>query len=264
MSIKLFKSLCSGGAILKFNKKKVLLVVALFFTYQRAVAYSPVSRAREAYEIKSGNGEYIFYMNPGPPSSSDLERISPCRKDEFKCIYDEALDLIAEGNVLKGVSVGEYLCESKYKPACELQNEEKLKDYLPSGLYRNVDNELSGNPLWMVDFYARKVFLSNDGQALVVPGGRASSPDDVGVSFYRQGEKIKSYKVLELYDSAWLYSRSLHGFSWTADTRYLPDEEKYYIQTSSGKEYYFDIYSGRIIRTYKGVLRSVLRFFLGS
>ncbi len=130
--------------------------------------------------------------------------------------------------------------------------------YSVSGLYKN-DN--STTPLWSVDWYAHKVYLSNDGEHLIRPVSH-TSPE--GIAFYKNGLEIKNYSIADLVATPNLLPHSFSLFFWVREINFDPNrnlltlevlassdmlnaEEDAMLSENAGEMYTFDASSGEIL-----------------
>ncbi len=137
--------------------------------------------------------------------------------------------------------------------------------YERSGLYR-VDDPTS--PLWTVDWYAHRVWVFSDGIHLVREGPWASSAQDEGVSFFANGELLRTYSVADLVFAPWAMPHSVSHFMWRAETSIDEDALTYRIRTLHHEELDFDVRTGRRVRAlsppnllFMGVLLAALTVF---
>ena len=71
--------------------------------------------------------------------------------------------------------------------------------YFSSGLYLIND---SSKPLWTVDWYSYKTFISSDGNYSVKKGQNYLYSTDEAISFYGTNNLIKTYKISDILDVA--------------------------------------------------------------
>ena len=129
----------------------------------------------------------------------------------------------------------------KWKPKASLRNKAG-KLYPVSGLYPTDDSMI---PMWTVDWYERKVFLSRDGRYLVRMGLEPESRDDLAVAFYDRGKLQHAYSINDLvHNSDYTINRA--RFGWASDV-YLDDEKGiFYGATPWDMIYEFDITTGKL------------------
>jgi hypothetical protein len=144
-------------------------------------------------------------------------------------------------------------CMSKDNEA-KIEAKKIRNQFLTSGLYK--DNE-SKNPLWTVDWYSHKVYLSSDGKYLARTGPWASSETDEAFSFFNEGKLLKTYKVHDLirYVSA-LHHSSSH-FEWEKETKLNSAENILEVTTLEGGKFDFKLESGEIINQQKPIIPSL-------
>jgi hypothetical protein len=116
--------------------------------------------------------------------------------------------------------------------------------YTQSGLYRN---DGSTDPLWTVDWYAHSVDVASDGIHLVRHGPWPMSLDDEAVSFFANGQLIRSYKIKELVNLPFLLPHSVSHFEWVDSEGFDDRELKYSVTTKDGNRFLFDVQTGEII-----------------
>lgn len=128
--------------------------------------------------------------------------------------------------------------------------------YKISGLY---ENNGSTNHLWTIDWYAGRVFISDDGKHLVRMGEWPRLLDDMdikkggpvlnqlAVAFYKEGKLLKSYSIGDLIFDATRLPKSISHFLWFEDISFDDAAGKFIVTTLDGKKYMFDIHSGETI-----------------
>lgn len=124
------------------------------------------------------------------------------------------------------------------------------RTYTRSGMYRN---DGSAKPLWTVDWYAHAVHLAPDGIHLIRPCPWAWLRDDntpdlnvEAVSFFANGQLLRTYRVGELVDAPGGFRRSVSHYWWQQEGR-LSGEFEYTIVTEDGNRFVFDIRTGEIV-----------------
>ena len=139
--------------------------------------------------------------------------------------------------------------------------------YGRSGLYKNngstfVPSDLSPRPrtglskiggsttpLWTIDdWFAWSVIPVSDGQHLIRLGPWAESLQDEAVSFFKNGQLIKSYSIGDLVENDRILKRSVSHFFWKDRVEYIEETGTLTIITKDGREYTFSITTGEIIR----------------
>jgi hypothetical protein len=117
--------------------------------------------------------------------------------------------------------------------------------YSASGLYRN---DGSTEPLWTVDWYAHKVDVASDGVHLVRHGPWAMATSDEAVSFFANGQLVRSYIVNWLVDDKSKLSRSVsQHFTWELSSQLDDARLEYSLQTVDGNTFTFDVSTGQIV-----------------
>lgn len=129
----------------------------------------------------------------------------------------------------------------KWKSKTSLINKAGIL-YPVSGLYPANDSVI---PIWSVDWYERKVFLSRDGRYLVRMGLEPETRHDLAVAFYDRGKLLHAYSINDLIRNPDDITRSAR-FGWASDV-YL-DHEKgiFYGATPWNIVYEFDITTGQL------------------
>jgi hypothetical protein len=84
-------------------------------------------------------------------------------------------------------------------------------------LYRN---DGSTAPLWPVYWYSFEVYPSSDGRHVVQMGPWASDVEEMAVSFYRDGEELKAYRIKDLVHDESKLEHTVSHFSWRSSLRY--------------------------------------------
>jgi hypothetical protein len=121
--------------------------------------------------------------------------------------------------------------------------------YKQSGLYRN---DGSTTPLWVVYWYAFEVYPSSDGKHLVRMGPWASSVEQLALSFYRNGEEIRSYRIRDLVRDETKLSRTVSHFFWRSELRYDDKKGSVFLKTKDNQAYWFSVNTGEITQETKG------------
>jgi hypothetical protein len=117
--------------------------------------------------------------------------------------------------------------------------------YPASGLYPNDGSTV---PLWTVDWYAHKVDVASDGIHLVRHGPWAMATSDEAVSFFANGQLVRSYIVNWLVDDKSRLSRSVsHHFMWESSNQFDDAHLEYTVQTVDGNTFTFDVSTGQIV-----------------
>ena len=108
--------------------------------------------------------------------------------------------------------------------------------------------------LWNVDWFARRVFLSNNGTNLVRMGPWASKRDlsDLAVAFYENGRLLKEYRVADLIQDPASVQRTASHYFWQDRDRLTPlglssGDREFKVRTIEGVTYTFDVATGEIL-----------------
>jgi hypothetical protein len=115
--------------------------------------------------------------------------------------------------------------------------------YNRSGMYRN---DGSTEPLWTVDWYAG-VEVASDGIHLVRHGPWASSTDQEAISFFADGNLLRTYLIRELVDNPVLLGWTVSHFFWLEESRFDDARMEYALTTKDGNRYVFNLRSGEIV-----------------
>jgi len=127
----------------------------------------------------------------------------------------------------------------------------KGKEYPFSGLYRNDGSII---PIWTVDWYAYRVYISLDGSHLVRMGGppilqNYDKPDlkQLAIAFYLNGELTKEYLISDLIKYPERLHKSIFHFEWRLNVLFDDKLGQLTIDTYDGQQYVFDVKSGEVI-----------------
>ncbi|MDJ0904384.1 MAG: hypothetical protein QNI96_00080 [Woeseiaceae bacterium] len=127
--------------------------------------------------------------------------------------------------------------------------------YPQSGLYSADD---PSNPLWTVDWYAHSVLPFSDGIHLVREGPWAVSGRSEGVSFFANGELLKSYAVSDLVLAPWAMPHSISHFTWRKETSIDDESLSYDVLTIHRESIRFDARTGEITRSFSPPLLLII------
>jgi len=120
--------------------------------------------------------------------------------------------------------------------------------YPSSGMYKNN----STTPLWTVDWYAYDTDIPLDGDYIVRNGPWAGEGvfDTEAVSFFKNGELIKTYRVCDLVDFPALIPPSISHFEWKKSA-YVEQNYPwiYVIKTVHGETFWIDVTTGEILKS---------------
>ncbi len=129
----------------------------------------------------------------------------------------------------------------------------KIREQFPmSGLY----NAGSTKPLWTVNWYSYKVYLSSDGKHLVKKGSWASQKTDEAYSFFNEGKLLKTYKVNDLVTYVSSLPHSVSHFEWEKETKLNDKENILEVTTLEGGKFSFNLENGEIISQQKPIIPS--------
>ena len=121
----------------------------------------------------------------------------------------------------------------------------KLRQTYPaSGLYPNDGSTV---PLWTVDWYARQVDVASDGIHLVRRGPWAMATSDEAVSFFANGQLVRSYIINWLVDDKSKLHRSVAHFEWQSSGQFDDARLEYTLQTVDGNSFTFEVRTGQIV-----------------
>ncbi|MFO0938583.1 MAG: hypothetical protein U0798_18925 [Gemmataceae bacterium] len=146
----------------------------------------------------------------------------------------------------------------KYK----LQTEELRKKYPVSGLYRHGETV----PVWEYrGAYSYDVFPSNDGIHMAVLEGDSwftsqfvsgqrlpvemerSQLDSPAVSFYRSGDRLKTYSVREIVGNAATLRHSPQHVQWRAGEGVVEKNGRFWMYTQDAQKVIFDLKTGELL-----------------
>jgi hypothetical protein len=115
--------------------------------------------------------------------------------------------------------------------------------YPRSGMYRN---DGSNDPLWTVGWYAFEVTVASDGVHLIRHGPWASSTTDEALSFFANGDLLRTFSIRELVDNNAMLHRSVSHFEWRNKGELDDGRMEYTLTTVDGNRFVFDIRTGAI------------------
>lgn len=133
------------------------------------------------------------------------------------------------------------------KSECLSQGEEPKRTakalrekYGASGLYSGPD------PVWTVDWFSYKVYLSKNGKYLVRMGPWASSGSNEAFSFFADGKLLKTYKVEDIVRDVAGLPHSVSHFEWKKNTGLDDAAGTFRASTLEGGDFIFDLATGEI------------------
>ena len=112
--------------------------------------------------------------------------------------------------------------------------------YGASGLYSGSD------PVWTVDWFSYKVYLSKNGRYLVRMGPWASSPSNEAFSFFADGKLLKTYKVEDIVRDVAALPHTVSHFEWEKNTGLDDAAGTFNASTLEGGDFIFDLATGEI------------------
>jgi hypothetical protein len=143
--------------------------------------------------------------------------------------------------------------------------------YTRSGLYRN---DGSAEPLWTVDWYDDGVKVASDGAHLIRLGPLPNLPQDrkaplgsaldqEALSFFANGQLVRTYRIGELVNHPDLLPRSASHFTWLAEARFDDARLEYALTTEDGNRFVFDVRTGAIVSEFRSA-RTILWGVIGG
>jgi len=110
--------------------------------------------------------------------------------------------------------------------------------------------------LWKIDWFAKKVFLADDGAHLIRFGPWASDKNrltDKAIGFYKKGKVLKQYLVKDLVKDAKSISASVSHYTWeSCDSAIVSglskDFKSYTLVTTDRIVYIFNTSTGKITK----------------
>lgn len=116
--------------------------------------------------------------------------------------------------------------------------------YRESGLYPNDGSVI---PIWIVSWYANRVFLSSDSKHLVRQGPWASMSSDEALTFFADGKVLHSYQVRDLVDFTWFLPHSVSHFTWVKTIELDDARRTLELVTQYDDRYRFDLETGNMV-----------------
>lgn len=109
--------------------------------------------------------------------------------------------------------------------------------------------------LWQIDWYARQVYISDNGINLIRKGLWARDwrdLSDLAIAFYEKGKLLKSYQVSDLLEDKTSILRTATHYFWRPRDKEAPfgfsdTEDKFVLTTIEGKIFTFDVKSGELL-----------------
>lgn len=133
----------------------------------------------------------------------------------------------------------------------------KLKTpHSQSGLYAKDNARV---PLWTVDWYSSKVYVSSNGKNVVRMGpwprsweqklsAEEGALKQLAVAFYENGTLLKGYAIKDIIKNPDALPRTVSHFEWAKDVTFDDGKSELRIATHDGQELVFDITSGDRIK----------------
>ena len=125
----------------------------------------------------------------------------------------------------------------------------KIRDkYQQSGMYLAND---ASKPIWSVNWYAFGVEIANDGEHIIRPGPWASKIEDEALSFFRNGNLVKSYQIKDLVKKKRKLKYTVSHFFWVKEKLFDSEALKYYLATYDDRQYIFNVENGEIVEQFE-------------
>jgi hypothetical protein len=142
-------------------------------------------------------------------------------------------------------------------PNSEEVKTEDGKVYTKTGLYNN-DNSIV--PLWTIEGYSHKVYISLDGNyaAKLGPWPRLTESknrdlNQLVVAFYDRGKLTREYYIKDLVVDANKLQRSVSHFQFNKELNFNEAQDMLELETYDGSKYVFDMKTGEIASADRGV-----------
>lgn len=116
--------------------------------------------------------------------------------------------------------------------------------YPVAGLYLASD---PSKPLWTIDWFAFRVFLSSDGKHLVRMGPWPNSPKQLAIAFYESGRLLREYRIDQLVSDPVTLPHSVSHFQWLKDVRHDDAAGHIHVSTHNDEAYVFDMKTGDFV-----------------
>jgi hypothetical protein len=137
---------------------------------------------------------------------------------------------------------------------------EAFEDYTKSGLYKQGSSE----PLWTVDWYARRVAVASDGVHVVRFAGphtyeerlnpdrskRVITEKDMkkeALSIFARGKLVKEFAIGDLVEDSKGVVRSVTFFRWQKESRIVDDKKQLEVVTLDGTRVLIDLPTGKVV-----------------
>jgi hypothetical protein len=135
-------------------------------------------------------------------------------------------------------------------PNSEEVKTEDGKIYTKTGLYKN-DNSIE--PLWTIEGYSHKVYISSDGNyaAKLGPWPRLTEFNNrdlnqLVVTFYDRGKLTHEYYIKNLVVDASKLQKSVSHFEFSKELNFDDEQNILELETYDGSKYVFDMKTGEI------------------
>lgn len=132
-----------------------------------------------------------------------------------------------------------------------------VEAYPYSGLYLN-NWEREKEPLWIVGWYAFKVYVSSDGNfaARMGPwpklkdnefGEKVPDTEVLAVAFYERGRLLRQYLVRDLVKDPGNLPCTISHYFWVKNKKFNEDMDSLLIETYEDQRFVFDMRSGDVM-----------------
>jgi hypothetical protein len=145
-----------------------------------------------------------------------------------------------------------------------LPKAEAFEGYTKSGLYKKGSDE----PLWTVDWYARKVAVASDGVHVVRFGGphgyeerlnpdrskRVITQKDMkkeALSVFARGKLVKQFAIGDLVEGTEGVKTSVTFIHWLKQSRIVDDKKQLEVVTLDGTRVLLDLPTGKVVERKK-------------
>jgi hypothetical protein len=142
-------------------------------------------------------------------------------------------------------------------PNSEEVKTEDGKIYTKTGLYKN-DNSIE--PLWTIEGYSHKVYISSDGNyaAKLGPWPRLTEFNNrdlnqLVVAFYDRGKLTHEYYIKDLVVDESKLQKSVSHFEFNKELNFDDAQNILKLETYDGSKYVFDMKTGEIASANRGV-----------
>jgi hypothetical protein len=170
---------------------------------------------------------------------------------------------VAPHSYKEAVANNKFVFVMIYPGSPEVKTEDG-KVYTRTGLYKN-DNSIE--PLWTIEGYSHKVFISSDGNYAAKLGpwprlglGGSRDLNQLVVVFYDKGKLTKEYYIKDLVVDASKLQKSVSHFVFNKELSFNEEENIIRLETEDGSSYVFDMSTGEIVESQRGanVFKSII------